>query len=86
MELSRKSLGLYFGIGDAERRESRMICWLERCGRGRIGGREFESHTASGDSVMHWKLAVNMQSGHQSWSGGKEVVFTGRQSKKEDFC
>lgn len=81
MELTRKSLGLYFYEGDTGIRESRMICRLGE----EWGEENLEVIPASGGSVMHWKLAANVQSGHQSWSGGKELGIGG-QIRKEDFC
>lgn len=83
MELSRKTLGLYFDMGDTGRRESKRIC---RLGEEREGEGNLEAIPASRGSIMHWELAANVQSGHQSWSGGKEVIFIGRQIRKEDFC
>lgn len=82
MELSRKSLGLYFHKGDTERRKSRMIYRLEE----EQGEENLEVIPASRGSVMHWKLAANTQSGQQRWSGVKEAIFIGRQIRKEKFC
>lgn len=82
MELSRKSLGLYFHKGDTERRKSRMIYRLGE----EQGEENLEVIPASRGSVMHWKLAANTQSGQQSCSGVKEVIFIGRKIRKENFC
>lgn len=61
--------------------ESRMTCRLGE----EWGEENLKVIPASGGSVMNWKLAATMQSGQQSWYGGKEMVLHWETNQERRF-